>query len=108
MYALLLYGFLSIMHILFFFLIRRRPPRSTLFPYTTLFRSWFEESQADLCRLGALKGPLFAGGIIGGSMTRCGIRRNCPLAVSVAQWQLGRSAGRGTPREFLFTAHISE
>src|SRR6266516_5491749 len=23
----------------FFFLIRRRPPRSTLFPYTTLFRS---------------------------------------------------------------------
>src|SRR5205809_3430912 len=25
--------------ILFFFLILRRPPRSTLFPYTTLFRS---------------------------------------------------------------------
>ena len=24
---------------LFFFLMRRRPPRSTLFPYTTLFRS---------------------------------------------------------------------
>src|SRR5687767_15741038 len=23
----------------FFFLLRRRPPRSTLFPYTTLFRS---------------------------------------------------------------------
>src|SRR5205085_10916351 len=23
-----------------FFLITRRPPRSTLFPYTTLFRSW--------------------------------------------------------------------
>src|SRR5215203_6453463 len=28
-----------IMKILFFFLIIRRPPRSTLFPYTTLFRS---------------------------------------------------------------------
>src|SRR5215831_20574215 len=31
----------------FFFLMIRRPPRSTLFPYTTLFRSdahlWFEE-----------------------------------------------------------------
>src|SRR5256886_15642822 len=26
--------------ILFFFLMIRRPPRSTLFPYTTLFRSW--------------------------------------------------------------------
>src|SRR5690349_24825531 len=25
---------------LFFFLMLRRPPRSTLFPYTTLFRSW--------------------------------------------------------------------
>src|SRR5205085_12199137 len=27
---------------LFFFLILRRPPRSTLFPYTTLFRSSFD------------------------------------------------------------------
>src|SRR3712207_7644279 len=27
------------MYILFFFLMIRRPPRSTLFPYTTLFRS---------------------------------------------------------------------
>src|SRR5476649_1149651 len=26
-------------HCLFFFLMIRRPPRSTLFPYTTLFRS---------------------------------------------------------------------
>src|SRR3712207_8281318 len=25
----------------FFFLMIRRPPRSTLFPYTTLFRSWW-------------------------------------------------------------------
>src|SRR2546429_2814838 len=28
----------------FFFLMIRRPPRSTLFPYTTLFRSHFEPS----------------------------------------------------------------
>src|SRR5437588_4971207 len=28
--------------LLFFFLMIRRPPRSTLFPYTTLFRSAFE------------------------------------------------------------------
>src|SRR5258705_3815643 len=27
--------------IFFFFLMIRRPPRSTLFPYTTLFRSWY-------------------------------------------------------------------
>src|SRR5258708_10593525 len=25
----------------------RRPPRSTLFPYTTLFRSWFDFHRAD-------------------------------------------------------------
>src|SRR5438874_3697987 len=30
--------------ILFFFLMIRRPPRSTLFPYTTLFRSEFLRS----------------------------------------------------------------
>src|SRR3712207_8789676 len=27
---------------MFFFLMIRRPPRSTLFPYTTLFRSYFD------------------------------------------------------------------
>src|SRR6266540_7377479 len=31
---------ISIFFIFFFFLMIRRPPRSTLFPYTTLFRSW--------------------------------------------------------------------
>src|SRR2546426_8759344 len=25
----------------------RRPPRSTLFPYTTLFRSWLDERRAE-------------------------------------------------------------
>src|SRR2546430_10349212 len=29
----------SVDYLLFFFLMIRRPPRSTLFPYTTLFRS---------------------------------------------------------------------
>src|SRR6478735_11767283 len=46
MYSFLL--FLSILFFLFsytflisfFFLMIRRPPRSTLFPYTTLFRAW--------------------------------------------------------------------
>src|SRR5690242_21898936 len=32
--------FLSSLFSLFFFLMIRRPPRSTLFPYTTLFRSY--------------------------------------------------------------------
>src|SRR5207253_9435866 len=33
------YLFYIYFHLLFFFLMIRRPPRSTLFPYTTLFRS---------------------------------------------------------------------
>src|SRR5437016_11533395 len=32
-------SFLSLFFVFFFFLMIRRPPRSTLFPYTTLFRS---------------------------------------------------------------------
>src|SRR2546429_8897165 len=31
--------FICILSLFFFFLMIRRPPRSTLFPYTTLFRS---------------------------------------------------------------------
>src|SRR2546430_10037506 len=34
-----LYSLLSFVLLFFFFLMIRRPPRSTLFPYTTLFRS---------------------------------------------------------------------
>src|SRR2546430_12045024 len=34
-------------HFFFFFLMIRRPPRSTLFPYTTLFRSCFVDAHGD-------------------------------------------------------------
>src|SRR2546425_10899900 len=47
---------------LFFFLMIRRPPRSTLFPYTTLFRSivarCLERRQAELAELERDPGPL--------------------------------------------------
>src|SRR5690348_18463863 len=33
-------SYLNLLSLLFFFLMIRRPPRSTLFPYTTLFRSF--------------------------------------------------------------------
>src|SRR5258707_3953322 len=36
--------------LLFFFLMIRRPPRSTLFPYTTLFRSGFPQPSRSLRR----------------------------------------------------------
>src|SRR2546430_9401035 len=34
-----MYRYLTFLFFFFFFLMIRRPPRSTLFPYTTLFRS---------------------------------------------------------------------
>src|SRR5438309_5414714 len=34
----------------FFFLMIRRPPRSTLFPYTTLFRSVEVEAERDVAK----------------------------------------------------------
>src|SRR5438874_13830459 len=44
----------SILYVLFlfffFFLMIRRPPRSTLFPYTTLFRSRFAMICRNRCR----------------------------------------------------------
>src|SRR3712207_7394171 len=43
-------------HMFFFFLMIRRPPRSTLFPYTTLFRSLIDASGV------AIDGP---GGVLG-------------------------------------------
>src|SRR3712207_7219607 len=45
--------------ILFFFLMIRRPPRSTLFPYTTLFRSPARQRADD--RLGPGLGRLLGG-----------------------------------------------
>src|SRR3712207_7627355 len=49
--------------ICFFFLMIRRPPRSTLFPYTTLFRSFFGLALAQGIHLGR---ALAVGAGIGG------------------------------------------
>src|SRR5438128_11629837 len=53
----------------FFFLMIRRPPRSTLFPYTTLFRS-----QAQRFRDGG--GPRAADGLVGDHRDRKSTRLN--------------------------------
>src|SRR3712207_8684392 len=50
---------------LFFFLMIRRPPRSTLFPYTTLFRS---AERAPVTVLGG--GRSVVGGTLGTELTR--------------------------------------
>src|SRR5438094_4636692 len=48
----MLFAFCFSLPFLFFFLMIRRPPRSTLFPYTTLFRSrrhWREPTGSRPC-----------------------------------------------------------
>src|SRR5205809_8105432 len=43
--------FVFLLFFFFFFLMIRRPPRSTLFPYTTLFRSAADHGVAELLPL---------------------------------------------------------
>src|SRR5258708_39296681 len=52
----------------FFFLMIRRPPRSTLFPYTTLFRSL---DDGDVLLGAALLGRRHAGLLLLGLRRRC-------------------------------------
>src|SRR2546429_4230163 len=58
----------------FFFLMIRRPPRSTLFPYTTLFRSRSAEStrrrQRHADRPDRWRHPAREGGVAGGHLCR--------------------------------------
>src|SRR2546422_8477982 len=56
----------------FFFLMIRRPPRSTLFPYTTLFRS----VRAGQASRGAPRGPVRRKGGRGLAWRGQGIRRS--------------------------------
>src|SRR2546429_4704505 len=52
--------FLFVLVIFFFFLMIRRPPRSTLFPYTTLFRSHLDGAGCG-CAARALSAPVDSG-----------------------------------------------
>src|SRR6266478_2802470 len=47
-----------LLHFFFFFLMIRRPPRSTLFPYTTLFRSNPESTLATTLSLVPFTSPI--------------------------------------------------
>src|SRR3712207_8343503 len=78
---------------LFFFLMIRRPPRSTLFPYTTLFRSDDgRTARGRLLRL-LLHGPTELGG-------RVGLRRDRLLVAR----RVGGADGEGVRSE----EHTSE
>src|SRR5438132_10917360 len=43
-----IFFFIAFFLFYFFFLMIRRPPRSTLFPYTTLFRSKYVNKKSDM------------------------------------------------------------
>src|SRR5262245_66115600 len=57
-------------YLLFFFLMIRRPPRSTLFPYTTLFRSQAEEGLAGRLHVGRQSGAVLQGAALDRKSTR--------------------------------------
>src|SRR5256885_12298630 len=59
------------MFFLFFFLMIRRPPRSTLFPYTTLFRSEWRVRAPDPAQHGDARARGRQG--IGAGQTRAGV-----------------------------------
>src|SRR5258707_2680247 len=54
----------SLIRVVFFFLMIRRPPRSTLFPYTTLFRS-LENRAGELFAAAGIRGRRHRGGYCG-------------------------------------------
>src|SRR5260221_6660933 len=51
MFCCVLHGYTLLVSFLFFFLMIRRPPRSTLFPYTTLFRSFLFSPEGFCTRI---------------------------------------------------------
>src|SRR6266480_3730287 len=111
----------------FFFLMIRRPPRSTLFPYTTLFRSrpgdrhgggWTSvpgrhaEGSARGCRRGARRSPVWKdrrsrrplsgtdGSLVGDPRTSLALlapRFTRQIAVSGLRKPCGRESGTGSP-----------
>src|SRR5437762_13922331 len=60
--------------LLFFFLMIRRPPRSTLFPYTTLFRS--VDRAADLGLFPCVRGIIAVVGVSDEAIDRKSTRLN--------------------------------
>src|SRR6266567_4821966 len=84
--------------LLFFFLMIRRPPRSTLFPYTTLFRS---RGASRASARQADGKPLVLAVVAVGAAGRPGVAAVIdPLEVAVIREQLGRE-----PRGLRAVAH---
>src|SRR3989475_11237375 len=85
-----------------FFLMIRRPPRSTLFPYTTLFRSDPHLSRplvAQLQLLGSMQGPLDARAHFGRQLGRVVARLAVYAVLHLLRVHLdGHAVARGCDR----------
>src|SRR5258708_34183627 len=85
---------------LFFFLMIRRPPRSTLFPYTTLFRSLLlvPSLMAAVTLAGRRWGPAVAGVLVG--LDRKSTRLNSShQIISYAVFCLKKKKHKQMPRD---------
>src|SRR5256885_10718578 len=104
----------------FFFLMIRRPPRSTLFPYTTLFRSstGSERSHAQHrpgCRSDRSGDPLPRGarravphGFAAQRTDRKSTRLNSShLVISYAVFCLKKKTHTSTPTRTTYTTHVA-
>src|SRR5688572_33391606 len=99
----------SFSFLFFFFLMIRRPPRSTLFPYTTLFRSLCreyecahdtEQRHAALFKLALRPTRHVDGGRRGGHVQRGPYRRRQePIRYMHAERSYGRSEERRVGKE---------
>src|SRR5688572_31099822 len=71
--------------LVFFFLLIRPPPRSTLFPYTTLFRSGYDVDAAKTARMSELGGAALPEGLGGtAAASIAALARACdPILVAV-------------------------
>src|SRR2546427_8007625 len=97
--------------LLFFFLMIRRPPRSTLFPYTTLFRSGLVEVEFAVFQLAHLGQP-FAQGVQAGGL-RLQDRKSTRLNSSHSQisyavfcLKKNKCTGQSTRRRCVTAPHV--
>src|SRR2546430_11616910 len=94
----------------FFFLMIRRPPRSTLFPYTTLFRSSQGQKTSPLLHAGQRgRAPVGFGGLLGKEASPTEDRKSTRLNSSHSQISYAvfclKKKKQNTNRRHTLTSH---
>src|SRR3989449_6243166 len=89
------------MHPIFFFLMIRRPPRSTLFPYTTLFRSLFAQGAISNAQFPAAPATVVRGVVLEAACSWREVRVRSLDATPPRARVVTGVVHRGVRREFL-------